>query len=50
MTGVQTCALPIYFLEPFRPDETADRKAMAARARTAIAQRLSETLGGRPVL
>jgi 1-acyl-sn-glycerol-3-phosphate acyltransferase len=40
----------VHFLEPFSPDEIPDRKAMASRARTAIAVRLSETLGGRPVV
>lgn len=45
-----TWEVRVHFLEPFSPDETADRKAMAARARAAIAARLSETLGGRPVL
>ena len=39
----------VHFLEPFSPAGMADRKALSARARAAIAARLSETLGGRPV-
>ena len=39
----------VHFLEPFSPADTPDRKALSARARTAIAAKLSETLGGRPV-
>jgi 1-acyl-sn-glycerol-3-phosphate acyltransferase len=39
----------VHFLEPFSPAETPDRKALSARARAAIAAKLSETLGGRPV-
>jgi lyso-ornithine lipid O-acyltransferase len=39
----------VHFLEPFSPGDVPDRKALSARARTAIAARLSETLGGRPV-
>ncbi|MBU6165848.1 MAG: 1-acyl-sn-glycerol-3-phosphate acyltransferase [Alphaproteobacteria bacterium] len=39
----------VHFLEPFSPDNTPDRKALSARARSAIAAKLSETLGGRPV-
>lgn len=39
----------VHFLEPFSPAELPDRKALSARARAAIAARLSETLGGRPV-
>ena len=45
-----TWEVRVHFLEPFSPDEIPDRKAMAAKARTAIAVRLSETLGGRPVV
>ena len=45
-----TWEVRVHFLEPFSPEETADRKAMAARARAAVAARLSGTLGGRPVL
>jgi 1-acyl-sn-glycerol-3-phosphate acyltransferase len=40
----------VHFLAPFSPAETPDRKALSARARAAIAARLSETLGGRPVV
>ena len=39
----------VHFLEPFSPAETPDRKALSNRARAAIAAKLSETLGGRPV-
>ena len=39
----------VHFLEPFSPADTPDRKALSARARGAIAAKLSETLGGRPV-
>jgi 1-acyl-sn-glycerol-3-phosphate acyltransferase len=39
----------VHFLEPFSPADTPDRKALSARARAAIAAKLSETLGGRPV-
>lgn len=39
----------VHFLEPFSPAEAADRKALSARARAAIAARLSQTLGGLPV-
>ena len=39
----------VHFLEPFSPAEAPDRKALSARARSAIAAKLSETLGGRPV-
>jgi lyso-ornithine lipid O-acyltransferase len=39
----------VHFLPPFDPAELPDRKALSARARTAIAAKLSETLGGRPV-
>ncbi|WP_310476511.1 lysophospholipid acyltransferase family protein [Sandarakinorhabdus sp.] len=39
----------VHFLEPFSPADLPDRKALSARARTAIAAKLSETLGGRPV-
>ena len=39
----------VHFLEPFSPADTPDRKALSARARSAIAAKLSETLGGRPV-
>lgn len=44
-----TWAVRVHFLIPFSPAETPDRKALAARARAAIAAKLSETLGGRPV-
>ena len=44
-----TWAVRVHFLAPFSPADTPDRKALAARARAAIAARLSETLGGRPV-
>lgn len=40
----------VHFLEPFSPADTPDRKALSARARSAIAAKLSETLGGRPVV
>lgn len=40
----------VHFLAPFSPAETPDRKALSARARAAIAAKLSETLGGRPVV
>ena len=40
----------VHFLEPFSPADTPDRKALSARARSAIAAKLSDTLGGRPVL
>lgn len=39
----------VHFLEPFSPADTPDRKALSARARAAIAAKLSETLGGRPI-
>ena len=39
----------VHFLEPFSPADTPDRKALSVRARAAIAAKLSETLGGRPV-
>ncbi len=39
----------VHFLEPFSPADLPDRKALSARARSAIALRLSETLGGLPV-
>ncbi|WP_164155624.1 lysophospholipid acyltransferase family protein [Sandarakinorhabdus rubra] len=39
----------VHFLDPFSPADLPDRKALSARARSAIAARLSETLGGRPV-
>ena len=39
----------VHFLEPFSPADTPDRKALSARARAAIAAKVSETLGGRPV-
>ena len=39
----------VHFLEPFSPGDMPDRKALSARARAAIAGKLSETLGGRPV-
>ncbi len=39
----------VHFLEPFSPADTPDRKALSVRARSAIAAKLSETLGGRPV-
>jgi 1-acyl-sn-glycerol-3-phosphate acyltransferase len=39
----------VHFLEPFSPADTPDRKTLSARARTAIAAKLSETLDGRPV-
>jgi 1-acyl-sn-glycerol-3-phosphate acyltransferase len=44
-----TWCVRVHFLEPFSPDESVDRKALAARARAAIAGRLSLTLGGRSV-
>jgi 1-acyl-sn-glycerol-3-phosphate acyltransferase len=40
----------VHFLAPFSPAETPDRKALSARARAAIAAKLSETLGGRPMV
>ena len=40
----------VHFLPAFSPAETPDRKALSARARSAIAAKLSETLGGRPVI
>jgi 1-acyl-sn-glycerol-3-phosphate acyltransferase len=39
----------VHFLEPFSPADSPDRKVLSARARAAIAAKLSETLGGRPV-
>jgi lyso-ornithine lipid O-acyltransferase len=46
----------VHFLEPFSPaapdqvrGDVSGRKALSARARAAIAVKLSETLGGRPV-
>jgi 1-acyl-sn-glycerol-3-phosphate acyltransferase len=39
----------VHFLDPFSPADTPDRKVLSARARAAIAAKLSETLGGRPV-
>ncbi len=39
----------VHFLQPFSPADTPDRKALSARARAAIAAKLSDTLGGRPV-
>ncbi len=39
----------VHFLEAFDPAHAADRKALSTRSRTAIAAKLSETLGGRPV-
>lgn len=39
----------VHFLEPFSPADLPDRKALSARAQAAIAEKLSETLGGRPV-
>lgn len=39
----------VHFLAPFSPADTPDRKQLSALARAAIAARLSETLGGRPV-
>jgi len=44
-----TWAVRVHFLEPFSPADTPDRKALSARARAAIAAKLSETLSGRPV-
>jgi 1-acyl-sn-glycerol-3-phosphate acyltransferase len=40
----------VHFLAPFSPADLPDRKALSARARAAIAAKLSETLGGRPVV
>ncbi|WP_439546309.1 lysophospholipid acyltransferase family protein [Sandarakinorhabdus sp.] len=40
----------VHFLAPFSPAETPNRKALSARARGAIVAKLSETLGGRPVM
>lgn len=42
-------AVRVHFLEPFSPADLPDRKALSARARAAIAAKLSDTLGGRPV-
>ncbi|MEI6418245.1 MAG: lysophospholipid acyltransferase family protein [Sphingomonadales bacterium] len=39
----------VHFLEPFSPADSPDRKALSAKARAAIAAKLSETLGGRPI-
>ncbi|WP_017668905.1 lysophospholipid acyltransferase family protein [Sandarakinorhabdus sp. AAP62] len=44
-----TWEVRVHFLEPFSPADLPDRKALSARARTAIAAKLSETLGGRAV-
>ncbi|MFZ4381815.1 MAG: lysophospholipid acyltransferase family protein [Sandarakinorhabdus sp.] len=40
----------VHFLEPFSPADMPDRKALSAQARSAIVAKLSETLGGRPVV
>jgi 1-acyl-sn-glycerol-3-phosphate acyltransferase len=40
----------VHFLGGFSPAALPDRKALSARARSAIAAKLSETLGGRPVV
>ena len=45
-----TWEVRVHFLLPFSPADTPDRKALSARARAAIAAKLSETLGGRPVV
>lgn len=41
-----TWRVRVHFLDPFDPAEMPDRKALAARARTAILARLSATLRG----
>lgn len=40
----------VHFLAPLDPSELGDRKTMAGNARAMIAAKLSETLGGRPIL
>jgi 1-acyl-sn-glycerol-3-phosphate acyltransferase len=44
-----TWEVRVHFLPPFSPADTPDRRALSARARGAIATKLSETLGGRPI-
>lgn len=43
-------AVRVHFLPPLSADGMVDRKQMASQARSAIAAKLSETLGGRPVV
>lgn len=40
----------VHFLEPISPGDHPDRKSLAVHSRAVMATRLSQTLGGRPVL